>query len=178
MGTRGTTNCKPIGWAAGIQYDGDTARAYGVLKNLSTFYPSTPVPQCYEVAGFFWWQGDRDSRDMGLSTHYEQNLVALIKQLRVQYGAPKAKFVTASLGQTARGATDGGGLILDAMLAVANGTKYPEFEGNVAAVYTHPLEHTPGSSGGHYGDDAYTYMNVGEAMGKAMVGLLKADQRA
>jgi hypothetical protein len=31
------------------------------------------------------WQGDKDSRDMGLSTHYEQNLVALIKQLRVQY---------------------------------------------------------------------------------------------
>ncbi len=36
------------------------------------------------------------------------------------------------------------------MEAVANGTKYPEFKGNVAAVYTHPLENTPGSSGGHY----------------------------
>ena len=31
---------------------------------------------------------------MGLSTHYEENLVALIKQLRVQYNAPNAKFVT------------------------------------------------------------------------------------
>ena len=50
------------------------------------------------------------------------------------------------------------GLILDAMENVANPAKYPEFKGNVAAVYTHPLEHTPGSSGGHYGDDAYTYM--------------------
>ena len=28
---------------------------------------------------------------MGLSLHYEENLVALIKQLRVQYNAPKAK---------------------------------------------------------------------------------------
>ena len=91
------------------------------------------------------------------------------------------------------------GLILDAMEAVANGTKYPEFKGNVAAVYTHPLENTPGSSGAHYvrdtakdtatytlilcvpalkktlaqGHDALTYMNVGEAMGKAMVALLK-----
>ena len=44
----------------------------------------------------------------------------MIKQLRLQFGAPKAKFVTASLGQTARGATDGGGLILDAMEAVAS----------------------------------------------------------
>jgi len=87
--------------------------------------------------------------------------------------APNAKFVTASLGQTAMGATNGAGLILDAMLNVANSTKYPEFKDNVAAVYTHPLEHTPGSSGSHYGDDAQTYMNVGEAMGKAMVKLLK-----
>ena len=37
----------------------------------------------------------------------------------------------------------GGGLILEAMEAVADGTKYPEFKGNVATVYTHPLEHTP-----------------------------------
>ena len=29
--------------------------------------------------------------------------------------------------------------------------------GNVAAVYAHPLEHTPGSSGSHYGGDAQTY---------------------
>lgn len=161
-----------MAWAAGIQYDGDVSRAGTVLGNLSAFYPGA---QCYEVAGFFWWQGDRDSRDMGLSTNYEQNLVALIKQLRVQFGSPNAKLVTASLGQTVRGATDGGGLILDAMEAVANATKYPEFAGNVAAVYTHPLENTPGSSGAHYGRDALTYMNVGEAMGKAMVKLLAKD---
>lgn len=165
---KGTTP-KPIGWAAGIQYDGDIHRANTVLGNLSTFYPGA---QCYEVAGFFWWQGDRDSRDMGLASHYEENLVQLIKKLRVQYSSPNAKFVTASLGQTVQGATDGGGLILDAMEAVADPKKYPEFAGNVATVYTHPLLDTPGSSGGHYGDDALTYMNVGEAMGKAMVKLL------
>jgi hypothetical protein len=98
--------------------------------------------------------------------------------------APNAKFVTASLGQTAMPASTssvarpgGGTLILEAMLNVANGTKFPEFAGNVAAVYTHPLLHNGrGSSGSHYGDDAETYMNVGEAMGTAMVKLLKADQ--
>ena len=30
------------------------------------------------------------------------------------------------------------------------------FVGNVAAVYTNPLMHTPSASGGHYGGDAYT----------------------
>jgi len=152
----------------------ETATSSQVLGNLSTFFPGS---KCYEVAGFFWWQGDRDSRDMGLSTHYEPNLVALIKQLRVQYGSPNAKFVTASLGQTVKGSMGGDGLILDAMLNVANGTKYPAFKGNVAAVYTHPLMHTPSSSGSHYGGDAETYMNIGQAMGQAMVGLLKGDKR-
>ena len=65
---------------------------------------------------------------------------------------------------------------MDAIEAVADPTKYPEFKGNVAGVYTHPLEHTPGASGGHYGDDAQTYMNVGQAMGAAMVTLLKGSK--
>ena len=80
-----------MSWAAGIQYDGDIFRANHVLGNLSTFYPGQ---KCYEVAGFFWWQGDKDSRDMGLASHYEENLVALIKSLRVQYDSPKAKVTT------------------------------------------------------------------------------------
>ena len=176
----------PIGWEAGIQYDGDTQRADWILApaNLTTYYPGATG---YEVAGFFWWQGDRDSRDKGLSTRYEQNLVALIKELRTRYKAPNAPFVTASLGQTKMGSTDGGGDVLNAMLNVgcnAAGTnpatqpagkcKYPEFKGNVATVYSYPLMVTPSSSGSHYSGDARTYMNVGTAMGTAMVKMLKA----
>ena len=161
---------KKIKWYAGMQYDGDIARAKKVLADIETYYPGA---KRYEVAGFFWWQGDRDSRSEALSSRYEQNLVLLIKQLRKEFSAPKAKFVCASLGQTKKGDTDGGGKILDAMLAV-DGTsgKYPEFKGNVATVYSHPLS-KGGSSGSHYGGNAETYMNVGEAMGQAMVGLLK-----
>jgi hypothetical protein len=86
-----------------------------------------PGAKGYEVAGFFWWQGDRDSRDMALAGRYEHNLVSLIKTLRAQFKAPTAKFVAASLGQTVQGATDGGGLILDAMEAVdGKSGKYPE----------------------------------------------------
>ena len=164
------TEPKRITWYAGMQYDGDIARAKKVLAELDKYYPDA---KDYEIAGFFWWQGDRDSRSEALSSRYEQNLVHLIKQLRKEFDAPNAKFVTASLGQTEKGATDGGGKILDAMLAV-DGTsgKYPEFKGNVAAIYTYPLS-KGGSSGGHYGGNAETYMNVGEAMGAAMVKLLK-----
>lgn len=166
------TEPKKIGWYAGMQYDGDIARAKNVLKELDKYYPGATE---YEVAGFFWWQGDRDSRSEALSSRYEQNLVHLIKTLRKDFDAPNANFVCASLGQTEKGATDGGGKILDAMLAVDGSSgKYPEFKGNVASVYTHPLS-KGGSSGGHYSGNAETYMNVGEAMGRAMVGLLKND---
>ena len=80
----------------------------------------------------------------------------------------------ASLGQTKKGATDGGGKILDAMLVVdGKSGKYPEFKGNVASVYSHPLS-KGSSSGSHYSGNAETYMNIGDAMGKAMVELLKA----
>ena len=67
-----------------------------------------------------------------------------------------------------------GGKILEAVLAV-DGTsgKYPEFKGNVAGVYTHPLS-KGSSSGSHYGGNAETYMNIGEAMGKAMVKLMSS----
>ena len=44
---------KPIGWYAGLQYDGDTFRADAVLSNVSTYFPGATS---YEVAGFFWWQ--------------------------------------------------------------------------------------------------------------------------
>lgn len=166
------TEPKKIKWYAGMQYDGDVTRAKNVLENLGEYYPGATE---YEVAGFFWWQGDRDSRSAALASRYERNLAHLIRQLREDFNAPNAKFVCATLGQTEKGATDNGGKLLDAMFAVdGDSGKYPEFKDNVAAVYTHPLSQG-GSSGGHYGGNAETYMNVGEAMGKAMVALLKAN---
>jgi len=61
----------------------------------------------------------------------------------------------------------------EAQLAVDGSTgKHPEFKGNVATVFSHPLS-MGGTGAGHYEGNPETYMNVGEAMGKAMVGLLK-----
>jgi hypothetical protein len=162
------TEPKPIGWYAGMQYDGDVANAKQVLAELDKYYPDA---KGYKIAGFFWWQGDKDRYNAAHAGRYEQNLVALIKQLRKDFNAPNAKFVLATLGQTQKGADGNEGAILDAMFAVDGASgKYPEFKGNVATVYTNPLS-MGGASNGHYGGNAETYMNVGEAMGKAMVDL-------
>jgi len=156
------------GWYAGCQYDGDVAAAKKALENLDHYYPGA---KDYEVTGFFWWQGDKDMRNAAHCEKYEENLIQLIKSLRKDFDAPGARFVTASLGQTQKGSTGGDGKILDAMEAVAK-SEDPELEGKVAFVYTNPLS-KGGSSSGHYGGNPETYMNVGEAMGEAMVELLK-----
>ena len=161
---------KPIEWYAGKQYDDDTANAKKVLAELDKYYPGA---KGFEVAGFFFWQGEKDCGNAGHASKYEENLVHFIKRLRKDFDAPNAKFVMATLGEATRGSGGDGGKVLDAQLAV-DGTagKYPEFKGNVATVYSNPMAQG-GSGNGHYGGKAEVYMDVGEAMGKAMVGLLK-----
>lgn len=118
------------------------------------------------------WQGDKDRYDEVLASRYEKNLVQLIKALRKEFDAPDAKFVCATLGQTEKGATGNEGMILEGQLAVdGENSKYPEFKGNVATVYTHPLS-MGSASNAHYSGNAKTYMNVGLGMGEAMVELL------
>ena len=163
-------NGKPIEWYAGKQYDDDTANAKKVLAELDKHYPGATK---YEVAGFFFWQGEKDGGNAAHADRYEQNLVRFITQLRKDFNAPNAKFVLATLGEATKGSEGNGGLVLNAQLAVdGNSSKYPEFKGNVATVYTTPMAQG-GSGNGHYDRNAEVYMDVGEAMGQAMVNLLK-----
>jgi hypothetical protein len=167
------TEPKPIGWKAGLQYDGDVARAKEVLANLDTYYPGATK---YEIAGFIWWQGCKDRGNPAYYNRYEQHLVALIKSLRKDFDAPKAKFVAASLGEDKIGVENGGGKILEAIMNVADGKKYPEFKGSVAGVYSYPLKGGRGGSCGHYGGNAKTYMNVGLGLGEAMSKLITGSK--
>jgi hypothetical protein len=164
------TEPKAINWYAGKQYDDDVAHAKKVLEDLKDYYPDAGG---FEVAGFFWWQGAKDCGNAVHAAQYEKNLVHLIGQLRKDFDAPQAKFVCATLGQTQKGAEGNEGLVLDAQLAVdGDAGRYPDFAGNVASVYSNPFCHG-GSANGHYGGNAKTYMDVGLAMGRAMVELLQ-----
>ncbi len=167
---KGTAKPEPINWYAGKQWDDDIANARKVLSELGTYYPGATK---YEVAGFFWWQGEKDAGDEGLAARYEENLVYLILALRKEFDAPKAKFVMGTIGEVTKGATGNSGRILEAMMAVdGKSGKYPAFKGNVATVYTHDMARG-GSGNGHYGKDSRVYMDVGLAMGETMNQLLK-----
>lgn len=164
---------EPINWYAGKQYDECFKAAHEVLNDFDAQFPHWKG-RGYEIAGFAWWQGDKDRYNLAHAKKYEENLVHLIKTLRREFKAPKAKFIVATLGQTAKDSTDlNEKLILDAQLAVDGATgKYSDFKGNVGTVFTHPLSQG-GASNSHYNGNAQTYMDVGLAMGEAMVRLLQ-----
>jgi hypothetical protein len=157
-----------VTWYAGKQYDEDVAHVKMVLKDLNRYYPGH---KDYEVAGFFWWQGGKDTRNEGHYRRYETNLTNFIQALRTDFEAPKAIFVAASLAETKEGATSPDGKILNAIKSVAAASDEKNSDAKVGFVYTHPF-YTKGTAAGQYGGDPKLFMDVGIAMGKEMVELL------
>ena len=155
------------GWYAGKQYDDDVANAKKILDDLKKYYPEATK---FEVAGFLWWQGDKDRYNQGHAARYGKNLETLFNALKKEFNAPDAKMVVATLGQTDKDTAKGNEkLILEGMMDFAKG------KDDVKTVYTHPLS-MGSSSNAHYGGNAKTYMNVGLGMGEAMAELIKADK--
>jgi autotransporter-associated beta strand protein len=159
--------------------DAAATNVVDVLDNFGTQYPAWAA-QGFEIAGFVWWQGDKDRYNTNHANSYEANLVRLITQLRTYYSnrypgkvVPNAPFVLATLGQTTPSTTDPEDkAIFNAQRAVDGSTgKYPQFAGNVKTVYSNPLSEG-GASNDHYQERAGTYMLVGDALGRAMVDLL------
>ena len=166
---------RAVNWYAGKQYDDDMANTKEALKNLARIYPAYK-DQGYEVAGFVWWQGHKDTGSPAHASKYEENLERLIDSLRKDYDAPKAKFVLATgCGNPGR---EGFGLkIAEAQLAVGDAKKHPEFKGNVKAIDTRDLwreaTESPANQGYHYNHNAETYVETGLRLGRAMAELLE-----
>jgi hypothetical protein len=163
----------PGEWYAGKQYDEFTAAVRAVLDTFAERYPEY-ADQGYEVAGFVWWQGHKDSGDAGHVSRYERNLANLIKAWRTEFKAPNARFVIATgCGSPGR---EGNALrIAEAQLAVADPARHPEFAGNVKTIDARPFWRdariSPKNQDYHYNHNAETYMLCGDALGRAMVEL-------
>jgi autotransporter-associated beta strand protein len=181
------------GWYAGKEFDrffkheSEWARpdvantnVVDVLDDFAGQYPDWAA-QGFEIAGFVWWQGEKDGGDLGWATQYEPNLVRLINSLRSYYTnrypgkvVANAPFVLATLGEAALTNTSDARevAVRNAHFAVDSATgSNPQI--NVKTVYSHPLSEG-GSGNGHYGDRAGTYMLVGDALGRAMIDLQPA----
>jgi len=153
-----------------------------VLDNFDTKFPQWAA-QGFEIAGYGWWQGHKDQGEPAAS-NYEFNLVNLINEVRGYYenrypanASPDAPFVIATIGFGGWALSGAGLKVANAQLAVSGETgNYPAFEGNVKTVETRDFwrdaANSPGNQGHHYNNNAWTYMMVGDVMGRAMAELL------
>lgn len=157
----------------GKYYRETLALAKAALANLKQLVPGSDGR--YELAGFGWHQGWNDRINDKFNAEYESNMVAFIKDIRRELGAPALPFVIAETGMGGLEETHPRALSL--MKAQAAAAAHPEFKGNVAFVGTRAFwrtkEQSPSKQDYHWNTNAETYYLIGEAMGEAMKGLLK-----
>jgi len=152
--------------------------AEGVRETLDKIGKVVPgyKEQGYEIAGFVWWQGHKDSGTEQSIADYEQNLVNLITDVRKEFKVPKMPVVVATVGFGGHNMQEKFLRILKAQMAVGDPGKHPEFAGTVASVDTRDfwreVDESPRAQDYHYNRNAETYMRVGDALGRAMVRLL------
>jgi hypothetical protein len=158
------------------EYEGYEYRAMikGVHETLANIEKVVPgyKGQGYEIAGFGWFQGHKDSGSS--KEDYEKCLVNLISDVRKEFKAPKMKAVVATVGfhgyRLSTGPWQG---VWEAQMAVGDPKQHPEFAGSVASVdirdFWREVEESPRGQDYHYNRNPETYLLIGEAMGRAMV---------
>lgn len=157
----------------GLEYRLMIEGVHKTLDNIKDIVPGYKG-QGYEIAGFVWWQGHKDGGSP--QAEYEQNLVNLINDVRAEFKVPKLPAVIATVGFGGHAMGDKYLPILKAQMAVSDPAKHPEFAGNVLSVdirdFWREVDESPTSQDYHYNRNAETYLLVGDALGRAMVGLL------
>jgi len=174
------TEPEPINWYAGKQYDDCFNEAKSALKNFDSTFPHW-AGRDYEIAGFVWWQGHKDSGSSVYQQRYEQNLVQLINVLRDEFNAPNAPFIVGTIGFHGWDMPEQYLPIANAQLAVSDDNKYPQFKNNVKTVETRdfwaPAAQSPKNQDFHYNQNGETYLKVGLEFGKGMVELLEQQEQ-
>lgn len=164
------------GWYAGKQYDDCFSATKNVLANFDENFPMW-AGRSYEIYGFVWWQGHKDSGSEVYASQYEKNLVKLIEALRKEFDAPEAPFVVGTVGFHGWDMPEQYLPIAKAQLAVSDYSKYPDFKGNVKTVETRdfwtPADQSPRNQDYHYNQNGETYYLIGDAFGKGMIELLE-----
>jgi hypothetical protein len=153
-----------VGWA----YKQIFNEIHLALDDMDETFPELAGRE-YEIAGLVWFQGWNDAINGKRREEYQDNLVAFIRDIREHLESPGLPIVVGVMGQ-------GGEKPDDAMrIAQAAPAEMEEFKGTVAAVQTAPFwDDTVKHDGGyHYNGSARFYYSAGEALGKAMLGLLE-----
>jgi len=139
------------------------------LAKLDQIIPGYDAEQGYEMAGFTWFQGHKDSFTEQLMVDYEKNLANLIKDVRKEFDAPDMPAVVATVGFGGYKMQDKFKRIFDAQMAVSDPAN------KITTVDTRDfwreVSESPKSEDYHYNRNAETYTLIGDAIGRAMVRL-------
>ncbi len=156
-----------IGWA----YKQIFTETHNCLADLGKTFPELQGRD-YEIAGLVWVQGWNDLINGERRKEYTSNMAHFIRDIRKELGVLNLPVVIGVVGHGGDKPDKAGIEMRAAQSAVA---EMPEFKGNVIAVPMAPYwDPTPHGEGGyHYNGSASFYYQAGEALGKAMLELLK-----
>lgn len=132
-----------------------------------------------ELAGLVWFQGVADAKSEAYSASYEKNLANFIRDIRKGLEAPKLPVVVVGLATSKGTLSAKQKQVFDAQMAMGDKEKYPDFVGNVISVDTRgacrPSATSPGSRD-NYNGNAESYLEIGDAMGQAMLNILNSSK--
>ena len=158
----------------GPYYNKMLAEVEEALANVEKEFPALKGHRP-EWAGFVWFQGWNDMFDKTALAEYEENLVHLVKDVRKELKCPKLPVVIGELGN---GGPKAGANMLAIRAAQKAAAERKVFKGSVKFVSTtsfaRPKEESPNMGHGHHWfGNAESYFLIGDALGNAMVKLLK-----
>ena len=135
------------------------------LADMDRYYPGYK-DQPVELAGLVWFQGIADASSPRMAAEYQNHLPNLIRDLRKDLGKPQLPVVVAAIGWDGTHATP----VRDAQLAAADPSN------KILAVDTRPFLRAPEVLTRHprrqrIYQNAESYLEIGDALGKAMLGL-------
>ena len=166
----GTTGSPDAAEWEGLEYRLMIKGVHDTLNKIADYVPGY-AGQGYEIAGFGWFQGHKDS---GLEkAEYEKHLVNLINDLRKEFKVPAMPVVVATVGFHGYRLPESWKGVWEAQMAVGDPGQHPEFAGTVMSVDTRDfwreVDESPRNQDYHYNRNPETYLLVGEAMGRSMV---------
>jgi hypothetical protein len=126
--------------------------------------------------GFIWFQGWNDMFDPDALSEYENNLVHLVKDVRVHLKEANLPVVVGELGNMGE---EAGEKLKMIRMAQRRACERKEWKGTVSFVKTTPFarpkEESPNIGHGHHWfGNAESYFLIGDALGREMVSQLKS----
>ena len=129
-----------------------------------------------ELAGVIWFQGMDDGMWDSKANDHEALLANYIRDLRKEFKSPKLPVVVGALAEAGGKMIPNKQKVFDAQMAVGEPAEYPEFKGTLRSIDTRPMAFPVADCPGgrdRYSGNAGSYLKIGEAMGKAMLGLTR-----